>query len=268
MMIVAKKSLGQHWLHDTASLQAMCDAAVVDKTDTVLEIGPGLGSLTELLVRRAQKVIAIELDERLAQELPQRVPAANLEVKQANILTFDLTTLPKGYKVVANIPYYLTSHMLRLLCESINPPLEAALLVQKEVAERVCAKPGAMSLLSVSVQVYCQTSLGQLVPAKFFTPPPKVDSQILRLKRHTTPLFSDIDPKLFFRVVKAGYSARRKTVLNSLGAGLHMSRAESAELIARAGLNAGARAQELTLKDWYSLAKQLAGSPAPPATNT
>lgn len=249
-----KKSLGQHWLNDERALTAMCDAAEVTPADTVLEIGPGPGALTTLLVERAAQVVAVEFDENLTRELPTRVPAKNLNVVHHDILTFDLTTLPAGYKVVANIPYYLTSNLVRVLSESANPPAHAVLLVQKEVAERVAAKPGDMSLLSVSAQFYWEVSLGQVVPAELFTPPPKVDSQILSLRYRQEPLFPDIDPRDFFRVVKAGFSQRRKTILNSLSAGLHLSREQTRQLLEHADIAPTTRAQNLSLHDWYRLA--------------
>lgn len=250
----AKKSLGQHWLTDTAALQAMCESAGVGQQDTVLEVGPGLGALTTLLVQRAHEVIAVELDKRLAAELPGRVPASNLQVETGSILEFDLTALPVGYKVVANIPYYLTSNLVRILSESPNPPAVAALLVQQEVAQRVAAPPGKMSLLSVTAQFYWQVSLGREIPARLFTPPPRVDSQILILTRRPVPVF-DVDAKRFFRLVKAGFSQRRKTLLNSLGAGLRLSRSETEALIKRSGLEPRARAQELSLEQWHELYK-------------
>lgn len=231
----------------------MVEAAGVTADDVVLEIGPGPGALTAKLVARAKQVVAVELDADLARDLPGRVPAANLQIVQQDILKFDLTALPPGYKVAANIPYYLTSNLLRVLCESKNPFSRAALLVQKEVAERVCAKPGDMSLLSVSVQFYCEVSLGKLVPAKLFTPPPKVDSQILVLKYRETPLFADVDTRLFFRIIKAGFSQRRKTILNSLSAGLRLGRDETAGLLEAADISPAARAQSLSLDDWYAL---------------
>ena len=159
-MFATKKELGQHWLHDDESLQAMADGIELKKTDTVLEIGPGLGTLTAKLTDQAKKVIAVEFDTDLARELVGRVPTANLQIVRQDILQFDLTTLPKKYKIAANIPYYLTSNLLRVLCESANPFSRAAILVQKEVAERVAAEPGDMSLLSVSVQYYCDVGLG------------------------------------------------------------------------------------------------------------
>jgi 16S rRNA (adenine1518-N6/adenine1519-N6)-dimethyltransferase len=248
-----KKSLGQHWLHDDASLDAMLEAAQVQADDTVLEIGPGLGTLTERLVQKARHVVAVEFDERLAQELPGRVKADNLEVVRQDILRFDLTQLPTGYKVVANIPYYLTSNLVRVLSESSNQPQCAVLLVQKEVAERLAAAPGAMSLLSVTAQFYWQVSLARVVEAELFTPPPKVDSQIVILSRRAEPLFAGIEPKLLFRIVKAGFGERRKTLRNSLSGGLHLSKEQIENLLRSAGIDPGLRAQSLTLEQWYRL---------------
>jgi len=252
-MPITKKSLGQHWLYDEDSLQAMCDAVELKAEDTVLEVGPGLGTLTTLLTAQAKAVIAVEFDTELARALPKRVPAFNLEVRRQDILRFDLTGLPADYVVVANIPYYLTSNLLRLLCESSNPFSRAALLVQKEVAERAAAAPGDMSLLSVSVQFYCEVSLGALVPSELFTPPPKVDSQILILKRRNTPLFPGVDTKHLFRIIKAGFAQRRKTLRNSLGAGLQLERAAIELLLVQARIDPGARAQSLSLDDWFRL---------------
>ncbi len=255
----AKKSLGQHWLNDQATLEDICDAAALDGTDTVLEIGPGPGSLTKLLVQEAQKVVAVEFDERFAKALLSNVHADNLEVTHQDILKFDLTNLPKDYKVVANIPYYLTSNLLRVLSESTNPPKTIILLIQKEVAERVAAGPGDMSLLSVSVQLYYEPQLGVKVPAHLFTPPPKVDSQVLILKRRGEVLFQDLSPTALLTVVKAGFSARRKTLLNSLSGGLRLDKPAVNELLAKADISPNQRPQELKLEDWHRLAKVYQG---------
>ncbi len=252
-----KKSLGQHWLHDEASLEAICDAAEVGVGDIVLEIGPGLGTLTKVLAKRATKVIAVEYDELLATELPFRVPDENVEVRQGDILKFDFTELPKGYKVVANIPYYLTSNLIRRMCESPNPFNVTALLIQKEVAERVCAAPGQTSLLSISTQFYCHVGLGPIVPAELFTPPPKVDSRVLLLKYRTEPLFKDIDTKKFFHLVKAGFSERRKKLRSSLSGGLSISKTEADELLTKAGISGDLRAQNLSLGQWHDLYQAL-----------
>lgn len=249
----AKKSLGQHWLNDLATLDSICEAAGLNTEDTVLEVGPGPGSLTAKLVGQVKKVIAVEFDERFAGQLSQTVPAKNLEVVHQDILSFNLGQLPAGYKVVANIPYYLTSALLRTLSEAPNPPAKIVLLVQKEVAERVAAKPGSMSLLSVSVQLFYEASLGIVVPAHLFSPPPKVDSQVLILDRRPRSLYPDLDQTIFFKLVKAGYAARRKTLLNSLAGGLRQTKPAVQELLEAANLQPAMRPQELSLADWFRL---------------
>ncbi len=248
-----KKSLGQHWLYDADSLSAMADAANIRPEDTVLEIGPGLGTLTEVLTKRAKQVIAVEFDEKLATSLPQKVKATNLKVVIQDILGFDFTALPTGYKLAANIPYYLTSNLIRVISETPNPPTMAALLVQKEVAERVTAGPGQMSILSVTAQFYWEVSLGREVPAHLFTPPPKVDSQILILKRRTKTLFDDVDTKELFRLVKAGFSQRRKTLLNSLSAGLGLDKDAIKIICQSISIDPSRRAQTLSLEEWHNL---------------
>ena len=251
----AKKSLGQHWLTDRYSLEAIVEAAAVGPKDTVLEIGPGLGTLTKELVATAEQVIAVEFDDKLARALAGRVRADNLQVVAQDIMKFDFTSLRPDYKVVANIPYYLTSNLIRRLSETANPPLVAALLVQKEVAQRICAKPGDMSLLSVTAQYYWQASAGLVVLAALFTPPPKVDSQILVLKRRPEPLFTDVDASRFFQLVKAGFGERRKTLLNSLSSGLHLPKEQVTELLASADIDPKLRPQNLSLQDWHKLYK-------------
>ena len=253
MSSTPKKSLGQHWLHDDESLDAMVAAADVQPGDTVLEIGPGLGTLTSKLLEAGAHVVAVEFDHDLAVALPGRVQHKNLQVIEHDILSFDLAQLPADYKVAANIPYYLTSNLLRVLCESPNLFSNAALLVQQEVAERVVAKPGQTSMLSVSVQFYCNVGLGPVVPAELFTPPPKVDSQILMLEYRKSPLYAGVDTKQFFRIVKAGFSERRKKLRSSLSGGLHISKPHAETYLKAAGINPDLRAQALSLDDWYAL---------------
>ncbi|HVI69847.1 MAG TPA: 16S rRNA (adenine(1518)-N(6)/adenine(1519)-N(6))-dimethyltransferase RsmA [Magnetospirillaceae bacterium] len=254
-MVAPKKSLGQHWLFDSKSLGAVCDAADVQPGDTVLEIGPGLGPLTVELTGRAKQVVAVEFDEQLAHELPVRVPASNLQVFHADFMHFDLAQLPAGYKVVANVPYYITSAIIRRLTESPTPPKSATLLVQKEVAQRIAATPGDMSILAVTAQFYAEPILGLIVTADKFDPPPKVDSQIITLSLRTAPLFPDISPKEFFRVVKAGFSEKRKTLRNSLSGGLQLEKPALETLLAKAKVNPGARAEALSLEDWHRLTR-------------
>jgi 16S rRNA (adenine1518-N6/adenine1519-N6)-dimethyltransferase len=250
-----RKSLGQHWLDDEFILEQILFSADIEPDDTVLEIGPGPGYLTKMLTQMARQVVAVELDSKLAGSLKGIVAAQNLRVVEQDILSFDLTSLPPRYKVVANIPYYLTSNLIRVLSESANPPQSAVILIQKEVAERVTAGPGAMSILSVTAQYYWETGLGVVVPARAFTPPPKVDSQVLVLQRRAEPLFTDVDSRQFFRLVKAGIAQRRKTLLNSLGSGLHLTREQTLAMLERAKIEPTSRAQALDLTTWRELYK-------------
>lgn len=255
----AKKSLGQHWLNDATALDDIAAAADLKPGEIVLEVGPGLGALTELLLAKGSRVTAVEVDQDLHSRLVQEAKnlynlnKQNLTLVNQDILKFDLTTLPPGYKVVANIPYYLTSKLIRNLSETTNPAKTVVLLVQKEVAQRVTAKPGAMSILSVSTQYYWQVDLGREVPAQLFAPPPKVDSQVLILKRRNQPLFPKIDEKQFFRIVKAGFAAKRKTLLNSLAGGLRTEKAQISQILEQAKIDPLVRPQTLSLDDWYRL---------------
>jgi 16S rRNA (adenine1518-N6/adenine1519-N6)-dimethyltransferase len=255
---IAKKGLGQHWLEDDAALQAMVQAGDVQPGDEVLEIGPGYGTLTEYLLGAGAQVTALEFDDSLVPGLLSKFAyVPELKVEQGDIRTYDFTAMPPDYKIVANIPYYLTSNLIQLISETPNQPSVAVLLMQKEVAERVVAKPGDMSILSVTAQFYWEASLDMVVGAELFSPPPKVDSQILVLKRRAKPLFPDVDPKQFFRLVKAGFSQKRKTLLNSLSGGLALSRDQAAELIEAAGIDPKRRAQTLSLQEWQSLLRHL-----------
>lgn len=251
---LAKKALGQHWLEDHAALQAMVDAGRVSLGDTVLEIGPGYGTLTDYLLATGAEVRALEFDESLVVQLLSRFAnIPEITIEQGDIRSFDFTTMPTDYKIIANIPYYLTSNLIQLISETPNQPQTAVLLMQKEVAERICAQPGDMSLLSVTAQFYWEASLDMVVGAELFSPPPKVDSQILVLQRRAAPLFEDVEAKKFFRLVKAGFSQKRKTLLNSLSGGLAMSREDTDSLLKQAGINPTRRAQTLSLLDWHDL---------------
>lgn len=256
-MIPAKKSLGQHWLRDEESLQAIVKAAGINKSDTVLEIGPGLGTLTRELVKDARKVVAVELDEVLAHRLNSELPVGNLLIKQQDILQFNLNELPLDYKVVANIPYYLTGNIIRMFTEASNPPKAMTLLVQKEVAERIFAKAGQMSILAVAAQLEYEVKLGKIIPAEKFIPTPKVDSQILSFKKRSKPLFNDLSKSNYMRIVKAGFAEKRKKLRSSLAAGLGMEKTQLDQILARAGINGDLRAQNLTLKQWYKIYQEL-----------
>lgn len=255
--VVPKKSLGQHWLYDETSLLTMCEAAQVDAADTVLEVGPGLGTLTHHLLSYKARVVAVEYDRILAEKLKKHyLNHPRFVVHNEDILNFDFTSLPEDYKIVANIPYYLTSLLLRTITEASRRFSVAVLLVQKEVAERVCAKPGNMSILAVSVQLYSEPSLERVVLAELFTPPPKVDSQILVLKKRPQPLFT-VDEKKFMKIVKAGFSLKRKKLKTSLAYGLSISKQQAEEFLVKADISPDERAQQLRLDDWYALYKVL-----------
>lgn len=249
------KSLGQHWLRDRDVLSHIADCAELSPDDTVLEIGPGLGTLTSELLRQSKKVVAVEYDAELARKLPAQFPGKDLEVVNSDILTFDLTKLPADYAVVANVPYYITSKIVQLLMTANNKPRIAVLLVQKEVAERLAARPGQMSILAVSAQLFAKVSLGDVVPAAFFTPPPKVDSQVVILEIRTTPFLIDIAEADFFRVVKAGFSAKRKKIRSSLAGGLKLSKDQVENILGRAEISPDVRAEALDLDDWVRLAR-------------
>ncbi len=248
--IKPNKSLGQHFLVDQPSLETIVDAAAVTMHDTVLEIGPGLGVMTRPLTRQAAQVYAVETDHMLADLLRREAPD-NLHIVEEDIMQFDLSMLPPGYKVIANIPYYLTSKIFRMLIESDNRPAVMSVLVQKEVAERIAARPGQLSILALSVQYYGHPEIVRIVERYKFWPPPDVDSAVLRVVL-TGPAF-EADPARLFRLIKAGFGEKRKQLKNSLSGGLNLAPEFAAVLIARAKLPATARAQELDLKAWKRL---------------
>ncbi|HRN90463.1 MAG TPA: 16S rRNA (adenine(1518)-N(6)/adenine(1519)-N(6))-dimethyltransferase RsmA [Candidatus Saccharibacteria bacterium] len=254
-MTTPKKSLGQHWLHDRDVLAHIADCAEIDKNDTVLEIGPGLGTLTSELLRRAGKVIAVEFDPELAHKLPSQFPGKNLDVVTSDILSYNLSDLPIGYKVVANVPYYITSKIVQMLMTATNKPSIAVLLVQKEVAERLAAGPGNMSILAISAQVFADVTMGDIVKAELFTPPPKVDSQVVILKTRQSPFLTDVSEADFFRVVKAGFSSKRKKLRSSLAGGLNLSKTEVEQLLTKAQINPDSRAETLDLASWVRLTR-------------
>ena len=251
-----KKSLGQHWLKDPEILADIAEAAELTGDDVVLEIGPGLGTLTSRLLARANSVTAVEFDADLARKLPGQFPGKKLTVVNQDILQFDLNQLPKNYKVVANVPYYITSKIVEKLMTAENKPSVAVLLVQKEVAERIAAEAGNMSILSVSVQIFAEAELDIEVPRQFFTPPPKVDSQVVVLRTRDNPLITSEDQRDFFRIVKAGFSAKRKKLRSSLSGGLGIDKSVAEELLKNAGISPDARAEDLAIEDWKRLLKE------------
>ncbi|HEX7259614.1 MAG TPA: 16S rRNA (adenine(1518)-N(6)/adenine(1519)-N(6))-dimethyltransferase RsmA [Candidatus Saccharimonadia bacterium] len=246
-----RKGLGQHFLVNRQSLEAVMAAGKLTPNDTVVEIGPGLGVMTAPLAERVKQVVAVETDGVLVALLRRHLPK-NVEIIQADIMRFNLNQLPAGYKVVANIPYYLTSAITRLLTEAENRPTVVSLLMQKEVAERITAQPGKMSILALSVQYYGQPRLLETVERHKFWPPPKVDSAVLQIEMYDKPLF-EADRSKLFHLIKAGFGEKRKMLKTSLAGGLNIEVSLSIELLWLASLDLTARAQELALDDWRRL---------------
>ena len=252
----ADKRLGQNFLQDPFALEAIANAAEINSTDTVLEIGPGLGSLTRYLAASAKEVVAVELDlDLLAPLKAVLAPYQNVRMIHGNILDLSPQEIitENDYIVAANIPYYITSAVIRHLLESDPKPRRIVLTVQKEVAERICAKPGDMSLLALSVQVYGRPSIAARIPAEAFFPAPKVDSAVLRIDIYPSPQIKLELLDTFFKLIKAGFSQKRKTLRNSLSAGLHISTTDAADMLTNANIDPQRRAETLDLTEWSTL---------------
>jgi 16S rRNA (adenine1518-N6/adenine1519-N6)-dimethyltransferase len=256
------KGLGQNFLVNQAALKKIVAAAELTPDDVVLEVGAGLGTLTERLARHAGHVVAVELDQRLLPVL-QSVLADfdNITLIQGNILTLDPAALISAaniqhpvssiqYKVVANLPYYITSAVLRHLLEANLKPQRMVITVQREVAERIVAKPGQMSLLAVSVQFYGRPQLLFRIKPGNFYPSPEVESAVVGVDLHATPPVPVEDTAAFFRVVRAGFAQRRKQLRNSLAAGLRQSPDEVAAKLRKVSVDPRRRAQTLSLEEW------------------
>jgi 16S rRNA (adenine1518-N6/adenine1519-N6)-dimethyltransferase len=257
------KGLGQNFLQDQFALQKIIEAAEIEPTDSVLEIGPGLGSLTRYLALSARSVTAVELDRKLFPVLESVLsPYKNLRLIQGDILKLSSAALmdKPGYIVVANIPYYITSAVIRHLLEDEIPPRRVVLTVQKEVAERICAEAGEMNLLALSVQVYGKPSITAFIPAEAFYPQPKVDSAVLRIEVQTQSFLPTNRLDAFFILIKAGFSQKRKTLRNSLSGGLRVSQVVSEKMLSGAGIDPGRRAETLSLEEWGRLCQQYISS--------
>jgi 16S rRNA (adenine1518-N6/adenine1519-N6)-dimethyltransferase len=266
------KGLGQNFLVDQAALDKIVAAAELTPDDVVLEIGAGLGTLTERLARSAGHVAAVELDQRLMPVL-QSVLADldNVTLVQGDILALDPETLINRidiqrpgagiqYQVVANLPYYITSAVLRHLLEARLKPQRMVITVQREVAERIVAKPGQMSLLAVSVQFYGRPQmLFRIKPGSFY-PSPNVTSAVVRIDVHAAPPVPAEDTAAFFRTVRAGFAQRRKQLRNSLSAGLRRLPDEVAAQMEEVGVNPRRRAQTLSIEEWAKVTRALSHS--------
>lgn len=259
----AEKRLGQNFLEDSTALEKIAQAAEIQDEDSVLEIGPGLGSLTRYLAVSAREVVAVELDEKLLPPLKTVLASyQNVRLIHGDILKlspYELIHQP-DYLVVANIPYYITSAVIRHLLENEPKPRRIVLTIQKEVAERICAKPGDLSLLALSVQVYGKPEITARIPASAFHPTPKVDSAIIRIDIYPSPLIPEPLLETFFKLIKAGFSQKRKTLRNSLSSGLHISPTEAESLLTIADIDPKRRAETLSIEDWKILSERASAS--------
>ena len=252
--VKAKRENGQNFLVDGTVAEDLVNAANVTSQDHILEIGPGLGAVTELLLERGARVTGIELDERLAQHLTKRFSAdSRVRIIHADVLKVHLEDIvtDQAYKLVSSLPFNITSLVLRNFLERFPRPTEISLLIQKEVAERVAAPPGQSSLLSLSCQYLGQPEIRRIVPSGCFFPEPKVDGAIIHIR--VRPLPPELERTLFFRIARIGFSARRKTLANNLQAGMRISREKTHKMLEKCGIPLMARPQELSVEDWLKL---------------
>ncbi len=259
--IAPRKSLGQNFLHDPGALEKIAASAELTADDTVLEIGPGTGALTEYLAEVAKRVICIEIDQRMKPVLDnQLAPYPNVWVIYQDILTVNVPALtqPDDYVVVANLPYYITTPIIGQLLESEHKPRRMILMVQWEVAERMVAQPDDMNQLAVGVQLYGNVQIiNRLKPAAFW-PRPNVDSAVVRIDVYDKLQVDVPDEKTFFKVVRSGFGQKRKQLKNSLGAGLGIKAQEAGDLLQQAQIDPRRRAETLTLTEWAALAQVVA----------
>ncbi len=251
-----KQSLAQNFLSDERYLSGIVEAAELSADDVVLEVGPGLGVLTDELAARAGRVVAVELDDRLVELLQEDfADRPHVSIVHGDILAFDpaIVVGADTYKVVANLPYYITSAVLRHVLEASRPPRLAVLMLQKEVAERICAEPGDMSLLALSVQFYARPRIMCSVPASAFYPQPKVDSAVLRLDVYPQPAVADVRPDRYFTVARAGFGQKRKQLGNSLSANLGLPKETVREALRQGDIDPRRRPETLTLQEWRAV---------------
>ncbi len=249
-----RKSLGQNFLTDADVCRRIVDAADIQPDDLVIEIGPGLGALTRLLAERARQVIAIEVDQTLIPLLTQELGARdNIQIIHADALTVKYQELAAGQPVrfVANLPYYITSHAIRVLLESQTDWRAMVLTVQLEVAQRIAATPPDMSMLAISVQFYGDPQLLFKLPASAFYPEPGVTSATLRILKK--PAETSISEYAFFRILRAGFSQPRKQLRNTIASGLGISKGVTEDILIKSGITPDRRAETLTLAEWKAL---------------
>ncbi len=265
--IKPKRSMGQNFLIKESVYQYIIKSAELNKNDIVLEIGPGLGFLTIELARLVKKVVAVEIDDKLSKIVRNNLKLE--EIKNVNLINKDIFKISQlemrkillnntiSYKIVANLPYNISSRFLRKFLSAKNKPKIMILLLQKEVAERIIAKPGKLSLLGISVQFYVEPEIIKYVSSNCFFPKPKVDSAIIKCKIRNKKYKYNINEKEFFRLVRIGFASKRKTLANNLSAGYYFSKEKSIKLIKELGFNSKIRAQELSVNNWIELLKKL-----------
>lgn len=250
------KAFGQNFLVDRAVLMKIVEAADIEADEEVLEVGAGTGVLTRELARRARRVVAVEMERDMLTLLAKTTGEfKNVEVIARDLLFLDPVEVfgQAPYKLIANLPYYITAPTFRHFLESANPPRVLVVMVQQEVAQRIVAGPGDLSVLGVSVQFFGQPRIVARVPARAFYPAPKVDSAILRVDVHAEPPLAPTEQESFFRVVQAGFSERRKQLHNSLTHGLHYKNELIRNWLASAGIDASRRAETLSIEEWLRL---------------
>jgi 16S rRNA (adenine1518-N6/adenine1519-N6)-dimethyltransferase len=251
-----KKGLGQNFLVDPVALDRVVETADIHPEDHVLEIGAGLGSLTRKLAQAANSVVAVEIDRQLLPILADNLRAfPNVAIQPGDMLELDPAVLMglSGYVVVANIPYYITSALIRHLLASTAKPSRLTLTVQKEVAQRISAEPGELSLLALSIQVYGRAWIAARIPAGAFFPAPKVDSAVVRIDLYPAPLIPTEQLDAYFRLIKAGFSQKRKMLRNTLSAGLRLTPEQARAMLHAAGIDPQRRAETLSIPEWSQL---------------
>ena len=255
MGINPRKSLGQHFLVANGVINIITRAAQIQSTDTILEVGPGLGILTRELVKQTPNVIAIELDEQLANALSDRIQSKGLKVIAEDARKVDIKAVTRGlpYKLISNLPYYAAGPILRHFLESDHPPETAVIMLQREVAKQMVAKPGHMSLVSIGTQIYGAIRIVSFIPSSAFYPKPNVTSAIVKIETYKNPLVEYANRESFFSVVKAGFSAPRKQLRNALAQGLKVSTAIAGDHLTSARIEPEARPSTLSLENWIAL---------------
>lgn len=248
----AKKSLGQHFLHDQAIVRRICDVAAIPRSATVVEIGPGLGTLTVELAKRAATVIALEKDSELADALSRLMPE-NVQVQNTDALEFDPSSLGKpDYYLVANLPYNVATAILRRILDSTVPPHSCTFMVQREVADRMVTRPPEMNILSVAMQFHGHPRIAFRVGRGAFTPPPRVTSAVVHMPVQRRLGLDQSELAAFFDLVRAGFSARRKQIKNSLENG-GIPGGLVVPILESAGVDPATRPQELDVDDWLAM---------------